>query len=212
MNQTILDQIDLMCFDLFIEDYPPTKYAEVPQELFQKYSGILPDFMLAVWQKHGFTHHANAFFWIVNPDDYIELLDFLLGKNHDLIVFSRDSFGHMKAIRKDGRKFEISAETGHSGSIGQSAIDYTFSALSFDEKNETYQEHLKAIAKLGIPSEEEIFGYVPALALGGEGTLEETKIVRMHEYLFMVAELAIEYNKQGREPFFLEHINDDTVE
>jgi hypothetical protein len=196
-----LEQIDLASFELFVEDYGCTKYADVPTHLFNQYAGVLPDYMLAIWQRYGFTHHANGFFWIVNPNDYTELLDFLFGKDHGMTVFGRTTFGQMQAIRNDGKKFSISAQTGRAGSVGESPIEYTFSALILDDRDPRYTDHIAALKKLGLPSVEEIYGYVPALALGGAGTLEETQIVGMHEYLLMVAELAIELNKSGWNPF-----------
>jgi hypothetical protein len=186
MSHKRFEEFDLFYFERFVKKNGAVKYADVPDELFKQYAGVLPDYVLAIWERYGFTHHANGFFWIVDPNDYAELLDFMFGKNHGMTAFGKTSFGRIYVVRNDNHRFAVSAETGRANS---------------GEKTFQYNDHLKALEKLGLPSVEEIYGYVPALALGGAGTLEETQIVGMKEYLLMVAELAIELNKSGWDPF-----------
>ena len=66
-----------------------------------------------------------------------------------------------------------------------------------------HKNHLAALKKLGPINSSQMYGYVPVLALGGDGSLDETQIVQMHEYLLMTAEIATEAVRNGWNPLGL---------
>ena len=39
-----------------------------------KYRGMIPEELLAVWQEYGFGYMLNGYLRVINPDDYIDII------------------------------------------------------------------------------------------------------------------------------------------
>lgn len=51
------------------------KYETVDQNVVLKYQNILPKELVDVWENYGFGTLANDFLKIINPDDYLDILE-----------------------------------------------------------------------------------------------------------------------------------------
>jgi len=68
-------------FEVFISEFGEATYrVDVPPEAIEKWRGKLPELLLTYWQEVGWCCYANGLFWIVNPDDYEDLVDEWLEK------------------------------------------------------------------------------------------------------------------------------------
>lgn len=47
----------------------------------------------------------------------------------------------------------------------------------------------KLVDSLGLPAEDECYGYIPALALGGNKSLKNIQVVKMLPYIDMIAQM-----------------------
>ncbi|CEN39116.1 GAD-like protein (fragment) [Capnocytophaga canimorsus] len=72
---TKLEQKDIQPFFDRNQDY--IKYADVPQELIDKYTGVLPEPILEVWRRTGFGIYERGFVQFVNPDEWEFFFDYI---------------------------------------------------------------------------------------------------------------------------------------
>lgn len=195
------EHVRIRPFNKLCERHEWHKYADVPVELIGKYAGKIPDFLLAIWEQYGFTSHGDGEVWFTNPDDFNDIIQAFFGKDYPFIVFARDSFGMMHAILKE-KLYVIHPQVSHAQYMGELELfEIRINSIIRDEKGNKY--HRAALKKLGPINEEQMYGYIPMLALGGDGSLKETQIVQMNEYLLLVADVATEAVRNGWNPLGL---------
>lgn len=196
------EHVDLFGFDFFCQNSGCEKYAEAPTSVIKKYEGIFPEFLLAVWERHGFTSHGDGYVWTVNPDDYTHVILDFFGKEHNLIIFARNSFGGLYAV-KDEYQYIIRPQVAMAHNLGKNGVENLFKYGLIMLNDEEHKKHLKTLKKLGPIDQDHMYGYVPMLALGGNGSLKETKIVKTQEYLALLADVVIDAKRNGWNPLGL---------
>jgi hypothetical protein len=166
------------------------------------YKNKLPDQLINHWKKHGWSGYGDGRFWLVNPQEYecvvaawlngtpLERLD-----NYHL--FARDAFGtlHLWGER-----------TGPSLTITSIYSQYNFDDLeltSQDREND-FQHFLlvqdkessdfcdcfeKTMKRLGTLAHDEMYGFVPAVLLGGSDDPDHLQKVKVIEHLTLLAQL-----------------------
>lgn len=48
--------------------------AEMPQEVIEKYKDQIPEELLRIWQEDGLGTFLDGYLKVINPDDYLELI------------------------------------------------------------------------------------------------------------------------------------------
>lgn len=196
----IYDHVNLFDYEVLSEEHGCQPYAAVSPDTIEKYRGKVPETLLAIWERHGLTSHGEGQLWFTNPDEFADIIEALFGQTRPFIVYARDSFGRMSAVLGD-RLYAIHSQIARAIHGNRTDVfDTTISSGLIRPQSNFYREHQQALRKLGPIQADQMFGYVPVLALGGEGTLEETQVVQMHEYLLMVADLAIAALQRGWDP------------
>jgi hypothetical protein len=197
------EQVDLLRYELLEERFGSQKYADVTLETLEKYQGKVPELLLAIWERYGLTSHGQGELWFTNPDDFTDIVQAFFGDQYPFIVYARTSFGRLWAILDD-RLYTIHPQIAHA-IYGHKleVFDTLMSSGLVSTSSDFHTEHLKALKKLGPLKADQMYGYVPVLALGGNGSLKETKIVQMREYLFMVADIATSAVREGWNPLGL---------
>ncbi|MBB2488148.1 DUF1851 domain-containing protein [Mitsuaria sp. WAJ17] len=197
-------------FEGFIEEFGEATYHQaVPQEAIDQWRGKLPDKLLHYWQTEGWNGYAHGRFWIVNPDDYEDIVDeWLEGSPLEQVdsfhVIARTAFGKIYLC---GEKAgcEVKIECGLHGifvmdlepkerSIWERELPWFFSSRSPDEVdfNDVHGEPLfnRALASLGPLAPDEMYGFEPALVLGGKITLDRLRKVKIDQHLTILRQLA----------------------
>ena len=88
-------------FEVFINEFgKATHWTDVPAEAIQKWQGKLPDQLLTYWREEDWSSYANGLFWIVNPDDYEDIVyewqkDTSLEQIDAFHVIGRTAFGDL---------------------------------------------------------------------------------------------------------------------
>lgn len=190
-------------FKYFLDTLEPTiDQRHVPPSSIDRYRSKLPDQLLAYWQEHGWSGYADGLFWTVNPQEYEPVLEAWIGETpfveQDAYhLIARSAFGTLYFWgEKHGFTLKISA-------VGSYATpQYPSSALSLDtlaqrffsyrdrEENDFADLFTPALKKLGRLAPDEMYGFVPALALGGTATLEHLQKVKAVEHLVFLAQLS----------------------
>ncbi|MEB3792241.1 MULTISPECIES: GAD-like domain-containing protein [Acinetobacter] len=206
MSEFIMDEN----FEIFYHDEgfgPPVCVESVPEETLKKYQGKLPNQLLEYWKAFGFSGWGNGLFWLVNPDDYQDVLDawlehIELPPHEEYFVFGRSAFGDLIIWGTiHGRCLKISSVTSqifpNMEKMEQGEEDFilrnyisTPTKKTFDFKDYKNKPLFdRAVKKYGVLKPNEVFGFEPALILGGEAKIENVRKLPIISHLQFLASL-----------------------
>lgn len=202
--------------DQFIENFlgyegfgPPFASRPVPLEKIKRFRGHLPDKLLEYWQTYGWCGYAKGLFWTVDPDEWEDELEAWLGdtpfmERDAYYVIGRTAFGELifwgektgqsiKIITAWGMIFPSFNDAEFKEDGPDLALQLFFSSISRDAFD-LLDEHEKplfdrALEKLGSLDHETMYGFVPALALGGSPKLENLQKFDAHVHLDILSQL-----------------------
>ena len=169
----------------------------------------LPARLLEYWQEYGFCGWGEGIFWTVNPTDYDDILAKWLSNTpfvdqDKYYVIGRNAFGNLRVWgERSGYSLEISSAYGmlfptdnteKMNIHGPDKIMDLFFASSRKESmnmKDLDEKPLfeRAMALLGPLEADEMYGFVPALAIGGAPKLENLQKVKVIEHLTFLADL-----------------------
>jgi hypothetical protein len=191
-------------FQYFLDDFAPQiERREVPPSSIERYRSRLPDQLLKYWDEFGWSGYADGLFWIVNPQEYESVLSEWLsgsifeGKDKFHVV-AMGGFGELYAWgEKYGFSFTIIPSESwivpqHDFSTPPADMDIHAQCFFMSEKRDymdTYDLFDETFAQLGQLKIGEIYGFQPALALGGAVAVENLQKVSAIEHLTFLAQL-----------------------
>lgn len=199
-------------FGFFYEDMgfgPPVAVRAVSQETLNRYRGRLPDKLLAYWAAYGFAGYGEGRFWMTNPAEYAGVLHAWLAQTKfdgadDYFVIGRSAFGELIIWgTRTGPSITINCSWGmlypsdESRWMDEKKGDFLVSAWlaglekdDFDEEDESEEFLFERAQKLlGPLAYDEMYGFVPALALGGPRRLDHLQKVKAVEHLTLLSML-----------------------
>jgi hypothetical protein len=174
------------------------------------YKGKVPDRLLGYWKEYGFCGFGEGLLWLTNPKDYEELVEQWLGQTHlwgkgNFYVFARTAFGELYIYSTEGDG-EIIIDP-HSNTILPCDFPSPPPTKEFqerglgifikntDKKDPDYYDKTdkllfkRCLKKLRRLANDEMYTFVPALALGGIADIEHVQKVKIHEQLSLLASL-----------------------
>ena len=169
-------------FTKFLEKFPPNDNLVKPtDEILEWYSGKLPEEILNFWKEYGFGNYANGLIKIIEPSDYMDsLYTWLGGQDFNKLPILVSAFGDIFYYRKlSDTESDINILDIHYRDINVCAYSFEefFNDYIIDKEicEEVLKEKLfaQSISTKGDLEFEEIFFFVPALALGGSETIEK---------------------------------------
>jgi hypothetical protein len=191
-------------FEYFLEKMGPSfERRHVPPSSIERYRGKLPDQLLAYWDEHGWCGYADGLFWTVNPQEYEPALEAWIGDTPFMAqdayhIIARSAFGHLYFWgEKTGNSLKVFApgsfciprESRFVGEKMNFGVQVFFAGRSRDSGD--FDGMFKpALKKLGQLKHDEMYGLVPALALGGEVSLDHLQKVKAVEHLVILAQFA----------------------
>uniref|UniRef100_A0A7C2AYU3 DUF1851 domain-containing protein n=1 Tax=Pseudomonas graminis TaxID=158627 RepID=A0A7C2AYU3_9PSED len=188
----------------FLEEMGPALgRREVPLSTLDKYAEKLPQQLLKQWRDHGWSGYAEGLFWTVNPAEYQELITAWLddsgipdsGFYHTI---ARSAFGdlylwHEKAGNWLNLTIPYARFHRTKPNVGKYDFDKVievFFVTQSREANDLDDLFEKALRTLGPLQVDEMYGFVPALALGGPADLTHLQKVKTIEHLTFLSQLA----------------------
>jgi hypothetical protein len=173
---------------------------DVPASTIERYRGKLPDKLLSYWEEHGWCGYADGLFWTVDPQDYEPALEAWIGDTQFMEddayhVIARSAFGAIYFWgERNGFAFKLFAPGSYAVERERksSSLDrqiQTFFALRTRKENDFDGMFAGALKKIGRLRYDEMYGFVPALALGGAATLESLERVKVVEHLVLLAQI-----------------------
>ncbi len=185
---------------------------EVPEAVVESWRGKLPDQLLAFWAREGWGGYQNGLFWIVDPQEYEHLVQYWLKDTplegiDEFHVIARSAFGSLFLCgEKTGRSVTIISEINSISAVKnalkhKSPLELNASISSFlvTQKPETIDIEdedgkplfQRAVEKLGVLREDEMYGFEPAIVAGGDVVVDNLRKVKLDQHLTILRQLAI---------------------
>ena len=201
--------------DRFIERFltekkmaPAIHSRAVPPETIAKFNGKLPDKLLEYWQAYGWCGYADGLLWTVDPDEWEDELEEWIGDTEFMerdayYVIARTAFGELILWgEKTGQSLKVVTSWGtiypafDADEFANDGPDLTlqlfFSVASRDtfDMNDEKEKPLfnRALAKLGPLDHDTMYGFVPALGMGGKAMLDNLQKLDAHVHLSIIAQ------------------------
>jgi hypothetical protein len=179
-------------FEDFEREYGPPGQGVVPGDAtLRAYAGVLPFDLLEHWHRVGWCSYRDGLLWLVDPGQFVGIVEDWtdLGPPTPL-VFLRSGFAHLW-LWHDGYVYSLDVQRGGISRV-TSRLERMFTLLcdpQIQEKILLSPLFEKVLAVLGPPGSDECYGFEPALALGGPGTVETVRRVKIREHLGILAQL-----------------------
>ncbi len=194
-------------YEIFLSEMGPAENVQhVPKETLAKFRGKLPDRLLQYWESYGWAQYGGGRFQTVNPEDYQYTIDSWLsgtefGVKDNFYLIGYSAFGTLYIF---GEKYATSLSIVAPDAVAiwdddepgdlNFEVDFLFSSLKKDDldlMDEDGRPLFERASKMhGALKPGEIFGFFPALALGGPTKLENIKRVKAQPYLDFLAEIS----------------------
>ncbi|MDH4557417.1 DUF1851 domain-containing protein [Pseudomonas sp. BN417] len=195
-------------FDLFIENMGEANFrTDISEAIIAAWSSKLPPVLLDVWRQEGWACYGHGRFWTVNPSEYEHIKDAWLEGTplatlDTFHVIARSAFGDLYLCgEKTGASTtiislhnEILAQKNRLKAKSLEDQDTSIQALfgvsdpeDFDF-TDTNGKLLfdRAMKKYGPLAPDEMYGFEPALVLGGSPTLENLRRLKLDPHLLIL--------------------------
>lgn len=190
-------------FARFIEKLGgPIDRREVPVSSIDRYRGKLPEQLLEYWREHGWAGYGEGIFWMVNPQEYEGVVSsWLEGTKFEKFdryhLIARGAFGELYLWGEEtGASLEVSSAVARSTTFlselprGQMNKRLQNFLLSTEVDHNDFDDlFVPAKERLGHLRYDEMYGFVPALMLGGSATLDHLQKVKAVEHLMLLSQL-----------------------
>ena len=164
---------------------------KVPEEIIQKYEGIIPDEMIEVWKEYGFGMTADGYLRVINPDEYIEVVTKIFDYGEDIVPVFITGMGDIIVYENEGYLLYVNVRHQSRGYIGDD-FELTMKRM----KTEDFRSHVlswepykEAVERYGTPNYEECFGYEPLLSLGGGESVDNLRKLNLKVHLDIISQM-----------------------
>lgn len=191
-------------FAFFLKKFGPAVERQLaPAPSIARYTNKLPEQLLNYWEDFGWCGYAEGLFWTVNPQDYESLLNTWLAgteafKSDNYHVIARSAFGELylwgeKSADSLSITSYMSRYSTKSSIFAGANLDFgikVFLSSMQLEHNDLNSLFKPAPKSLGPLKADEMYGFVPALALGGPVELKNLQRVKTIEHLAFLSQIS----------------------
>ena len=164
---------------------------KVSSESMLKYQDKVPKELIEIWKNYGFGSFMDGYLRIINPDDYIELLNNSYFRANVSIPIMVTAFGDIVTWEEQRYVGIIDYRHGINNTMAAGfeiflmiLKEHTFQKRFFDL--ELYKDAFEQYGKLNY---NECFGFVPLIAIGGTESVKNIKKVKIREYIAIICDL-----------------------
>ena len=158
------------------------------------YQKRLPAPIIEEWQESGWCAYGDGLIWLVDPDMLMVSVGEWLGTSSKAVPFARSAFGHLYLWDEECAHM-LDPQHGTLAKIVNKieiVFDYVLCRKEYLEDVLDQKLFTKARKRLGALEFDECYGFEPAIALGGPGTLDTLRRVKLREHLSILAQLVDE--------------------
>ena len=167
------------------------KIHNVSVEIIDKYKNQIPPELLTIWENLGFGSFLNGYLKIINPDDYMEILNNFYFMANSAIPIMITAFGDI-ITWENGRYITIIMYRYKDFNIAVSDFDLFLDLLSestFLKRNFQLELYNQCVSAHGLLEYAQCFGCVPLQKLGGIEKKENFKKVKIKEHISMMVDI-----------------------
>lgn len=167
------------------------KGQDIKQGLYQKYKTIVPDELTKIWEDYGFGRLIGGYLKIINPEDYQELLNETYFRGNISVPILTTAFGDIVTLEEGQYIGMVKYKNGNFVMLAKSFKRFMQNLGDdyFIEKYFQVPQYIEAINKLGKLEQDECFGYVPLLGLGGSEKVDNLDKVKIREHIELIAQM-----------------------
>ena len=136
------------------------KVADMPQEVIEKYKDQVPAELVQIWQEDGLGTFLDGYLKVINPDDYLELLQDSYFRGDIAIPIFVTAFGDVVTWEENAYVLIVQYNIQDCNIIIKRLLAY-----------------------------DECFGFVPLLALGGVKDVDHMDKVKVLEHIYLMYQL-----------------------
>ncbi len=151
-----------------------TRVAAMPQEVIEKYRDQIPSELVQIWEEDGLGTFLDGYLKVINPDDYLELVQETYFRGDISIPIFATAFGDIIVCEEKQYLRMVKYKDG--------SFDIFLEDLSFFIKflpDESFTDDYYT----------QCFGFVPLLALGGFKDVKHLDKVKMYEHILLITQL-----------------------
>jgi Uncharacterized conserved protein len=176
-------------------------YATIPKATVNKYQNKLPKALIDIWEKEGLSSYKDGFFWLVNPDEYKEIIYQFIPNEDTLHVLIRTAFGGLIYLNEQAKKQKNNSQEKYNYlcpiylQVTPLTSDFTALMNGWLTTEDIYIPlmlyEVFRTAKKRLPSlqSDQCFGFTPAIALGGDITPDNISVFNIKEHLGFLSQL-----------------------
>ena len=154
------------------------KEADMPQEVIEKYEKQVPAELVQIWQEDGLGTFLDGYLKVINPDDYLELLQDSYFRGGVAFPMFVTAFGDIITWE----------ENAYVGIVQYNIQDLDIMIKRMDRFIEYVDDEDFKDDYFDIPLYK-CFGFVPLLALGGSKDVEHMDKVKVLEHICLMYQL-----------------------
>lgn len=162
--------------------------CKVDGALISKYEDKLPEDIISIWKEYGFGTFMNGYFKIINPDEYVEVLEMSYYASDRAIPMIMTAFGDL-IVWEDNRYIMMIKYKEKDIKCLSATMDWFWEDLSDEYYTNKFFEldiYSKAVEKAGRLAIDECFGYTPLLGLGGSKKIDNLSKVKIREHIEII--------------------------
>lgn len=167
------------------------KVADMPQEVIEKYKDQVPAELVQIWQEGGLGTFLDGYLKVINPDDYLELLQDSYFRGDIAFPMFVTAFGDIITWEKNTYVGIVQYNI-QDLDIMIKRMDRFIEYVDDEDFKDDYFDiplYKKAVAKHGQLAYDECFGFVPLLALGGFKDMDHMDKVKVLEHIYLMYQL-----------------------
>jgi len=164
---------------------PPIDCRQVPAEVIERYQSAFPSRLIQLWREAGWCGYRGGLIWIINPEEYAVPLKTWFARGPAPIAFARTAFCDL-FLWNGSNVLLLDPVTGHLEPTGPKVELFLGHALCDPDYLEDVcgsADFEPVVKRLGRPSFDECFGFMPPPGLGGADELENLKRLKADVYL-----------------------------
>ncbi|WP_088841033.1 T6SS immunity protein Tdi1 domain-containing protein [Listeria sp. ILCC797] len=169
--------------------------SEVMESTINKYKSHLPKELIEVWKVHGYGTFMGGYLKIINPDDFIPLVEETYLRNKGTIPILTTSMGDIILFEMDENQesyiIMVNYRRGKTKVLASKFSLFTrfLEEEAFKQKAMDWLPYPEAVKEYDEPSYDECFGYVPLLGLGGPEKIDHLDKVKLREHVLLISSL-----------------------
>mgnify|MGYP002516227660 CR=1 FL=1 len=167
------------------------KGQDIKKELFQKYKTIVPDELIKIWENYGLARLMGGYLKVINPEDYQELINETYFRGNISVPILTTAFGDIITLEEGQYIGMVKYKNGKVVMLAKNFERFLQNLEDdyFLEKYFQIFQYTEAVNELGKLEQDECFGYVPLLGLGGSEKVQNLKKVKIREHIELISQM-----------------------